>query len=64
MKKNEKLNAGLFKKFKLYFMETYRDLASAQDFLERKKIIIEQLEMENDGYEIISDPLQLKEMAV
>lgn len=45
-------------------METYRDLASAQDFLEHKKIIIEQLEMENDGYEIISDPLQLKEMAV
>ena len=42
---NSNLNAGLFKKFKLYFMETYRDLASAQDFLEHKKIIIEQLSL-------------------
>lgn len=64
LKNSEKVNAGLFKKLKLYLLETYRDLASAQDFLEHKKIITGQLKMEDDGYEIISDPLQLKGMIV
>lgn len=64
IKSNERINAGLFKKFKLHILETYYNLASAQDFLEHKKIITGQLKMDNDGYEIISDPLQLKEMAV
>lgn len=64
VKDTERIKAGLFKKFKLYILETYCDLASAQDFLEHKKIITEQLKMENDGYEIISDPLQLKGMTV
>lgn len=63
-KNSEKVKAGLLKKFKLYILETYYDLASAQDFLEHKKIITGQLKIDNDGYEIISDPLQLKEMTV
>lgn len=60
IKEMEKKDANLFKKISLYFKETYGSLASADDFLAQKRIIIDQLKKSGDGYEIVNDPLHFR----
>lgn len=57
LKDAEKRNAGLFKRLKLKFLETFGDLATAEDFLREKDNIKKWLKIDGEGYEIVYDPL-------
>ena len=58
LKEKEKQDSGLIANLIRAIREKYGNLASAENFLAEKKLILEQLKKSDHGYELVNNPLR------